>query len=275
MVRILDEDGTLHFNHLKRINESGVQYLHSVNNELEPTSDMLVGTAMHFQTLGKRPESKDLAVFTGKVRKGKEWDAFEAEHADEEILSQSEWDKAELMTKAIRRSPLAQRRLAGARFETPMKWEENGIPCSTTGIDIITTGLDLGDLKSAACTEPEAFKRVCFSMGYAQQLAFYRRGARANGIDVRKLFILGVDRPNPRRAIEVVEFVLDEDLIEHAEKSLTLSLERLRSYMLSIPEPKDIYDWPGYSESPIVWSLPSWMTKKGEDEDLFEDEEAA
>ena len=36
-VRTLDEDGTVHFSHLKNLALSGVQYLHAVNTTISPT----------------------------------------------------------------------------------------------------------------------------------------------------------------------------------------------------------------------------------------------
>lgn len=262
MVRILDADGTLHFSQFKKLAKSGVKYLSACNREIKPSRDMLIGTIAHFILLGQRDGAKPLVVYKGGIRRGKEWEAFQAENDGAEIVTPQEWDEAEHMAAAVRRSPIAMRRLDGARFEVPLRWEENGIPCSTSGVDIIPVGSDLGDLKTTASTDPESFKRHCFNMHYAQQLAFYRRGAIANGIDVRNLFILGVERDE---APEVVELKMTSDLLSLADKTLTLWFEELRRNMLSIPEPETIFDWPGYAQAPLEWDVPSWMK---EDDDV-------
>lgn len=271
MIRTLHEDGTLHYSAFKKVSLSGVQYLHATNEPFEPTSDMKIGSCTHFLLFGKRPSAKRLAKWEGPRRQGKEWEAFAAKNADAEILTSSEWDEAERVAEGVMRSPLARRRLQDARFEVPLKWEEHGIPCSTDGVDIVQAVGDLGDLKTTRSTNPEAFKRQCFNMLYAQQLAFYRRGALANGIKVKDCFILGVENRAP---YEVVELVMTEDLIAHADKSITLWFEDLRRNMLACPEPQSIYDWPGYAEAPVTWDVPPWMTK-GEAVELVEEDAAA
>lgn len=275
MIRTLHEDGTLHFSAFKKLSLSGVQYLHSVNTPFEPTSDMKIGSCTHFLLFGARPTAKRLAKWEGSRRAGKEWEAFAAKNADAEILTATEWEEAERIAESVMRwdrlRPRERQRLVNARFEVPLKWEEHGIPCSTDGIDILQAEGDLGDLKSTRSTNPEAFKRQCFNMLYAQQLAFYRRGAIANGIKVRDLFILGVENRAP---YEVVELVLTEDLIAHADRSLTLWFEDLRRNMLACPEPTSIYDWPGYAEASVTWDVPPWM-KAGETTPELVDEEAA
>lgn len=268
-VRTLDADGTLHFTHLKKVAKSGVQYLYSVNTETEPTRDMRIGTVVHKILLGARPGAKDIVRYA-KRRAGAEWEAFEALHkaAGNEIVSNAEWAEAEAMAESVRRSPIARARMRGAKFETPLRWEENGVPCSTSGVDIFPADGGLGDLKATRTTDPEPFKAHAFRMGYPQQLAWYRRGARANGITVKDLFILGVELKAPH---EVVELYLTEKLIDMAEASLTLWIERLRGYMLAIPKPRSVYDWPGYAMLPIPWEPPAWATDEDGDEECEED----
>lgn len=269
-LRICDEDGTHHFSQIKRIAESGTQYLHACNTPFEPTADMRIGTVVHFLILGQRPGAKPIVVWRGKVRNGKEWEAFEAENAHAEIISQKELASAEQIAAAVLRSPVAMARLKGARFEVPLRWEENGLLCSTSGVDILTSSnpADISDLKSTSTTQPDALTRQSFKMSYPQQLAFYRRGARANGINVRGLFLLGVARKAPH---EVVELELTEAMIEFADRTLDLWLEKLRVCRLSCPEPRTVNDWPGYAEAPVVWDVPAWAAEEDEDEASEED----
>jgi hypothetical protein len=262
MVRIFHEDGTLHFSHLKKLALSGVQYLHAVNSPFEPSSEMKIGSLVHFLVLGKRPGAKRLEKWEGTRRQGKEWEAFASKNADAEILTATEWEEAERIAEAVVQSPRWER-MKGGRFEVPLKWDEGGIPCSTDGVDIIPVGDDLGDLKTAHCTNPEAFKRQCFNMHYAQQLAFYRRGARANGINVRDLFIFGIENRAP---YEDVELVLTPALVDFADKSVSLWFEDLRRNILSCPEPKHVKDWPGYTEAKqVLWDVPPWMARSADE----------
>ncbi len=102
-------------------------------------------------------------------------------------------------------------------------------------------------------------------MKYPQQLAFYRRGARANGIDVSHgLFVLGVETKAP---YEVVDLVLTEDMIEYADRCVSLWLERLRSYLGACPNPKTYRDWPGYAQTPIPFDVPHFLRTSRDDEE--------
>jgi hypothetical protein len=231
---------------------------------------MKIGSVVHYLTLGARRGAKPLVRFDGVRRQGKEWEAFAAKNVGAEILTYGEWAEAERVAEAVVESP-RWKRMQGARFEVALKWEESGIPCSTDGVDIIPIGDDLGDLKTAHTTNPELFKRQCFNMHYAQQLAFYRRGARANGINVRDLFIFGIENRDP---YEDVELVLTPELIDFADKSVSSWFEDLRRNMLACPEPKKKKDWPGYTEAPqVVWDVPPWMSQSADEQQA--DAEAA
>lgn len=270
-LRVLAEDGTLHFSDLKKIALSGRQYLYGVNHPTSPTSAMLLGTAVHVQLLGPRHGAKPLAVYEGATRRGKEWDAFRLRHADAEILTVSEWDRAVEIAEAVRVDPVAQARLSGASYEVPLAWEESGFRCSTSGIDIMSADLKwLADLKTTQSTQPEAWQKHAFRMFYHCQMAWYRRGARANGIDCSHgLYVLGVETKPP---YEVVELELTEGMIDLADRTLSLWLEKLRGYVLACPEPTNVTDWPGYAQSSVTWDLAPWQRDDEDDED---DEELA
>lgn len=258
--RTCDEDGTHHFSQIKRLALSGKQYIHACNTENEPTPAMLLGTAVHCMVLGPRPGGKRVVAYTGKTRSGKAWEAFAAENVDAEILTAGEWTKAQAIAEAVKADPVAQSRLAGARFEVPLEWEEEGgIRCSTSGIDIVRAK-SIGDLKTTSTTYPEAWQRQAFKMLYPQQMAWYRRGARAHGLDVSEgLFILGVETKPP---YEVVDLELTEGMIDFADRTVSLWLEKLRVY-------RESNQWPGYAQSPVPFDVPSWM-QSDEDDDVEE-----
>lgn len=271
-LRVLAEDGTLHFSDLKKMALSGRQYLYAVNNPIEPTRQMRIGTGVHVKLLGARHGAKPLLIFDGKTRRGKEWETFKARNPGAEILTAPEWELAEQIAEAVRDDPVAQARLAGARYEVPLTWEESGFRCSTSGVDIIS-GASLADLKATESTHPETWQKHAFKMLYHCQVAWYRRGALANGIDCsRGLYLLGVETKPP---YEVVELELTEEMIDLADRTLTLWLEKLRGYVLACPEPRKVKDWPGYAQSSVPWEVASWQRDDDEDEDELEDEELA
>lgn len=254
-LRTCDEDGTHHYSQLKRIPDSGVQYLHAVNTPFDPTPPMLLGTGVHVHTLGERPGAP-VHVFPGKTRSGKAWEEFAAAHTDGDILTATEWEKARQIADAVKRDPVARSYLDGAQYEVPLSWDEDGIPCSTSGVDIVPPGM-WGDLKTTSTTELEALMRQCFKMQYHCQLAFYRRGLIANGFDVsRGAFLVCVETKPP---FEVVCLELAEDLLSLGDRTVSLWLERLRVFRVS-------ESWPGRAQTPVVWSVPAYM-RSDEDEE--------
>jgi hypothetical protein len=272
-MRVLAEDGTLHYSDLKKIALSGRQYLYGVNNPTKPTAAMLLGTCAHMLVLGPRKGAKPLRKFEGKARRGKAWEDFEERWgATSEILTAPEWERAERIAEAVLADPVALARLEGATFEVPLEWEESGIRCSTSGLDIVRARA-VGDFKSTITTFPDAWTRHAFKMLYPMQLAFYRRGARANGLDVSEgLFLLGVETKPP---YEVVDLELTEAMIDFADRTVSLWLEKLRGMILSCPEPRHVTDWPGYMQAPVPWDVPSWHRDEEEDEEEEESEEDA
>ncbi len=252
--RMFAEDGTVHYSDLKRLALSGRQYLEGLKPR-DPTRAMLIGTGVHHITLGPRTGATVLR-YPGDSRKGKVWTDFAAANPGADILTVPEWDEAEAIATAVLCDPMAQSRLNGARLEVPLEWMEGPLKCSTSGVDIIPPG-SLGDLKTTTTCFPEALQRQCFKMGYHAQLAFYRRGAIANGIDVSKgLFLLCVETKPP---YEVVDLELTEGLVDLAERTVSLYLEKLAVYVES-------RQFPGYSQSPIPWDVPAWMRSDDDEE---------
>ncbi len=255
-LRMVAEDGTVHFSDLKRIADSGRQYLHGLSEPRDPTRAMLVGSGVHFMVLGPRPGAEVLR-FDGDKRTGKAWAEMRAACPAADILTNPEWEEAERIAEAVRSDPVAREFLDGARFEVPLAWSDGDMKCSTSGVDIIQPGR-IGDLKTTNTTAVEAWKRQAFNFSYHCQMAWYRRGCVANGIDVsRGMFLLGVDVKPPH---EVVVLEMSEELIDLAERTLSLWVERLKVYMSS-------RQFPGRAQSAVVWSVPSWMSDDGDDDE--------
>ncbi len=261
-LRICHEDGTHHFSDVKRLNDSGRSYLYYCNAPIEPTRAMLIGTAVHFFTLGERQGAKPIVLFEGGARRGKGWESFRDANKGAEILTVTEWSEAQAIAAALKEHPLAIERFEGARFEVPLTWEEDGLLCSTSGIDIVLAAM-IGDLKVTSATEPTAWTRQAWRMLYPQQLAWYRRAALANGLDVSQgLFLLGVEASPP---YDVVPLDLTEGMIDYADRSVCGWLEKLRVLRDSYPRPMSVADWPGYTQSPMPFDLPKFMQELEEE----------
>ncbi len=249
-------DVAVHFSTLKRIGDSGLQYLEALRGARSSSAAQVLGTAVHSMVLGSRP-GESLARYSGR-RAGKEWDAFESANAGATILNDTEWTKAAAIAESVRRDPVAREFMIGARFEVPLSWEEDGVLCSTSGVDIVQP-TRIGDLKTAATTHIDRFQRQAFGFSYHAQMAFYARGARANGLDVSHgVFVVAVETCPP---YEVVVHELSEDLLDLGDKTVALWLERYRTY-------RESNQWPGRAQSAVVWSVPSWMSADDDDEEV-------
>jgi hypothetical protein len=254
--RMFAEDGSVHFTDLKKVGDSGVQYLHSVNGKREPTRAMLIGTGVHHLVLGARPDAK-VAFYPGDKRVGAEWAKFDAAHPGYDILTRPEADEARAIANAVLTDPVAKEFLCGARFEVPLRWSDGELEYSTHGIDIIQPGR-IADLKTTNTTSLEPWQRQAFNFSYHCQMEFYRRGCVANGIDVSQgMFVIGVDIRAP---YEVVVLEMSEELVELAAKTVSLWIEKLKVYVAS-------KQFPGRAQSPIVWQPPAWLRSDDEEDD--------
>ena len=254
-VTLSPETRPVNYSTLKKIADSGVQYQHALGETSAPTAPMSLGSAVHAMTLGQRPD-QPVVCFHGR-RAGKAWEAFEAEHAGATILNEAEWEKAAAISAAVLADPIAREYMARARFEVPLTWDDGGVLCGTSGIDIVQPNR-IGDLKTARTTHIDSFQRQAFGFGYHCQLAWYRRGARANGFDVSGgLFVVAVETVAP---YEVVVHEMSEDLIDLGERTISLWLEKYRTYSES-------NQWPGRAQSAVVWTVPSWMQDEDDDDE--------
>jgi len=89
-------------------------------------------------------------------------------------------------------------------------------------------------------------------MHYPAQVAWYRRGARANGIDPKTLSLICVESTPPH---PVVVLRLPENVLEMGDRLCTLWLERLRVC-------EESGQFPGYAQSPIDLELPAWVMEE-------------
>jgi hypothetical protein len=245
-------DSRLHWSDLREIRKSPAHYAYAVQHpRTEITREMRVGAATDALVFGVRK----LAVFEGKVRNGKEWEAFKAEHAGEEIVNESEMAEAQGAATALLEDPDALSWLKGER-QVVLQWDMLGIPCATGiagkrgGIDVLDRGFGrLVDLKSTSSTDPEPFSSHAWNMDWHTQLKFYKYGCAANGIEIRDLALVGIES-SPPYIVEVLE--IPSDVEEEADKRLRMMLERLKGCL-------DADRWPKYVQGPVPMSLPRWM----------------
>jgi hypothetical protein len=109
-----------------------------------------------------------------------------------------------------------------------------------------------------ATTEPEAFSRHVLNMCWHAQLAWYRIGARAAGIDVQSCKLIGVEAQPPHN---VTVLRIPERWLIAGEQLCTAWAERHRAC-----EAADA--WPGYVQCEVDAIEPAWMAEGPELEGL-------
>lgn len=261
----------INFSTIKHIAESPLHFRHVLEHGVKVTKAMRVGTVVHQLVLGKQGE-REIVRYEG-TRRGAAWEAFKAKHEvlGNEIVSNAEWEEAEPIAAAVLAHEGACELLDGARCEVPLRWEINGVPFATRGIDAIPFAGGIVDLKSARTANPRNFLREALKMHYHVQLALYEEGARQNGIDTSggvRLIAAESKAPYP-----VQVFRLTPALLERGRKELALWIETLKACAAAD-------HWPAYSLAELEWDVPPEAVElefddEDEDDDQPSDDEAA
>jgi hypothetical protein len=225
----------IRFSHLRAYGRSAMHGHHARTVESEPTSAMQLGTAAHAILFGNR---KVIGYF-GPVRRGKEYEAFAADHPDTEILTAAEFYKADAMAAAVRASPLAMKYLDG-EFEKTLLFKWYGQDCRATpdvrGARYVT------ELKTTADATPDKFQWHALRMHYHAQLAFQMIAAP----EAEAAFIVVVESAPP---FPVTVMQVTERALEQGQRLLSLWMETLIG-----AEQSGAY--PAYCESLVMLDLP-------------------
>ena len=212
--------------------------------EDDPTAEMSLGTTVHGIIQGR----KDILVYRGAVRRGKEWEAFREKYPTAHIVLDKEMKTAEGMAAAL----LAHKDAAQLLKARGVKREETIIFDYLGRICRATPDLRAGpkahswvaELKTTKCAKPELFRRDAERLGYHVQLAMQSEAIRqATGAAPKDHYIIAIDnRPSPPWPIVVNR--VDEDSIERGHRQFRLWMEQLLVCEAS-------GYWPGYAEDVV------------------------
>lgn len=239
------------FSHLKAYGRSAMHgHAARTAEEKDPTRDMQRGTAVHALLFNTRK----VIGYPGATRRGKEYDKFVEDHPETEILTASEYDKAQRMAEAVRACELAKPYLDGVTEKT-LLFEWMGMPCRATpdvrGTDFVT------ELKTSSSSDPARFIWHARRMAYHAQVKFQEYGCNAKGIKVRDHWIVCVESEFPH---PVTVFHVEPESLLEGEQLLTLWGERMKAC-------ESAQQFPPYVQTtvPLVWPK--------DDELIFGDEE--
>jgi hypothetical protein len=200
------------------------------------------GRALHSIILG----GQRVIGYPGKVRRGKEYNAFCAANADAQVLTLGDFDKAVAMAEAVFAHPRAMEVLAG-RHELEVDWTFLGRRCQSH-IDVLgPAGEYVTELKSTVSSNPDKFSWQAQRMAYFPQVAYYREAVLQAGLGVpRHVYFVAVEQVPPH-VVTVME--VTEHALEMGAKAVRLWFERLLGCEAA-------NDWPGYVQDIVPLDTP-------------------
>ena len=233
---------------LKQISKSPAHARSYLQQQQEPTSAMLFGTAFHTCVLESERFDSEYAVFEGDKRT-KDGKAMYERMVSEgkTIITATDYATITAMADAIGDHQAASKLVRGdGQTEVSMFWddEETGLPCKCR--PDIFTGRIIVDLKTTEDASPEGFARSIQTYGYGIQAAHYLAGSGADAF-----IFVAVEKKAPY-AVAVYE--LDPLSLEICETKRRGLLE----YWANCRE-ADMY--PAYSDERQLISLPVWAMK--------------
>lgn len=233
---------------LKLMRKSPLHYRHALLHRRADTSYFAKGRAIHAMLFEPDRFDADFAVFEGSRRAGKVWDEFETANDGKTILKREEFEVCYAAALAVRSSPLMAGYLREGAAEQTIQWTDRETRLACKGrIDWLAPRV-LVDLKSTADAELRQVQQATARFDYHCQLAFYRRGLRALGIEVDRVVMVSVERDAPH---DVTVAQLDED-------SLYLGDEELTELLRRVAQCRETGQWPGRYQQEQVLTLPTW-----------------
>jgi exodeoxyribonuclease VIII len=221
-----DAIDAVNFSTLKYAAKSPLAYFHRLNNPKASTIPQLRGTASHTAILEPERLESDYAIFTGKVRNGKVWDAFEAENAHRKIIKQGELDQALRMQRAVRSMPCADAYLSDGHAEVTLVWMDDvtGLLCKGR-VDYVKGDDAIVDLKGTGDASGVSFAREAGRQKYHVQASFYLDGyTTLFPMAHPESVLIAVEYSEPH---DVAPYVIDADSLEAGRRIYRACLDRI------------------------------------------------
>ncbi len=243
---------------LKAMATSAKTYKHNLTHGREGSSAMLVGRMAHTGTLERKQLLKEYAIYPGKVRRGKQYDAFAAVNPGKTIVLESEWDKAAGIADAVMANDEARNLLVGTDTEVSIVWRHEASDTLCKARLDADCATSIVDLKSTRHATPRAFANDAAKLYYHVQAAFYA-DAYAAATGKRKPFRFIAAQSSPPH--EVAVYRVSDRLLAAGRKLYEAWLNQLWLC-------REHNEWPGVATQPLELEdyFPAWALPKAEDE---------
>jgi hypothetical protein len=245
MVNYEDIDA-INWSRLKWMRVSPAHYHYWFTHPVEPSSAMLLGTAVHCAVLEPERFNSEFTQFLG-VRRGGDWDAFVQANPGKRILKPDDFTACQEIAAAVRRHPVANHLLNAGEAEKIVAWTDEKTGLRLKGRIDWYNGLGIVDLKTSYDIDPFRFNMSAAKFGYHAQCAYYRRGLRALGIDAPAK-ILAVETSPP---YDVVVYSLSDDDLYAGDQLIDALLTKVIAC-------HEANHWPGRAAGEVPLQLPAW-----------------
>lgn len=234
------------------------KYMH--DNPLEPTNDMIIGSAFHKIVLEPDTYNNEFATAPEVDRRTKEGKAifadFQERLTDEiSVITQQDFDLISAMRDSLMKNELARTLLEGER-EQPVFWDDNitGERCKCKP-DVRTRVANkpiIIDVKTCQSADEEAFMRSCFKFGYDLQVGMYKTGCDIVYQEPHEFVFICIEK-KPPYSVNILQ--VDDFFMKHG-------LFLFRKYLDIYHYCKTANDWYGYGGKDNMinsLSVPVWM----------------
>lgn len=250
------------FSALKHFARSALHYWQACQQSDEPTLAMRLGTAYHALMFGE-----PIAVYLGKQRRGKAWDAFKAAHADHVILNAREHGRAQAMLARLKAHPLAAALMFadGNVYEQTIHWSIGRRACTSRPDVRNRQTRVLIDYKTTQDASEARFQPQAWRMFYPAQLEFYGQALEvAEGWRPTHYYLIAQETRAP---YDVTVHEVSPACREVSAKIIRLWWEKLQGCEL-----EDV--WPGQSACALRFEAQeakAWEFSADEDLDVEPD----
>lgn len=231
----------LNLSRLKKVGVAPALFKHALTEQTSPDSNELkFGRVCHIAVFEPDRLSADVAEWNLKTasgnlrpRNGKDWDAFEAEHASKEIVTEDEMMTAKGMRDAVYANPKARELVTGGSAEATVIWKIDGFNLKVR-LDYVNQVIT--DLKSARCSKPSEFFWQAFKLGYHVQAAWTHDAVLVTTGESKPFWDLAVEK-TPPYLVSPLEF---------PEHMIARGRETYRGWLELVARCQDSGKWPGY-----------------------------
>lgn len=260
----------VNYSSLKHMKRSPLSYRYFKDHPTPPTAPMVLGNHTHRMIL--EPETVGDFALWGEVegqnvRRGKVWDAFQAECAlsQKQIITKEERTAMVSISTAVRKSALAMRFLDGFRSEVTMVWRDKRFDRDCKGrldkTGFISGRAFIADLKTARDCSKFSFGNAAYRLGYHIQLAMYFNGYRILTGEEPEMCEIAAENKPP---YELAVYSIPDEVLAKGQEDFEFLMKKLC-------ECERTNTWPPAEESITDLSLPSYAYGSDADDFTFND----